>query len=150
MRVEPGLPILSPSMASAASSSSAATSGRKPWVYGLWYAESCLAFAGVWALMSDRTPRTFLEVAAFLLLCGAALAVPAHALRAALLHAGAGAAVRLRVLEVFLVLAAGGAAAALSTAHGWAAILCILLIGNALWALEMESRAAKRGRSLTS
>ena len=150
MRVEPGLPILSPSMASAVSSSPAATTGRKPWVYALWYAESCLAFAAVWALMSDRAPRTFLEVAAFLLLCGAALIVPAHALRAALLRAGAGAAVRLKLLEAFLVLAAGGTAAALSTAHGWAAIFCILLIGNALWALEMESRAAKRGRSLTS
>ncbi|HZL63744.1 MAG TPA: hypothetical protein VFD50_02190 [Thermoleophilia bacterium] len=132
----------------ASSSSSAATTGRKPWVYALWYVESCLAFAAVWALVSDRTPRTFLDVAAFLLLCGAALTVPAHALRAALLRAGA--AVRLRVLEVFLVLAAGGAAAALSTARGWAAIVCILLVGNALWALEMESRAAKRGRGVTS
>jgi hypothetical protein len=118
-------------------------------IYALWYAESCLAFAAVWALMSDRTPRTFLEVAAFMLLCGAALTVPAHALRAALLRAGAGAASRLRVLEVLLVLAAGGAAAALSTAHGWAAIVCILLVGNALWALELESRAAKRGRGVT-
>ena len=135
-------------MSSAASPSSAATTSRKPWIYGLWYAESCLAFAAVWALMSDHAPRTFLEVAAFMLLCGAALTVPAHALRAALLRTGA--AVRLRVLEVFLVLAAGGAAAALSTARGWAAIVCILLVGNALWALEMEARAAKRGRGLTS
>jgi hypothetical protein len=137
-------------MASAAPSSSVATAGRVPWVYALWYAESCLAFAGVWTLMSDRTPRTLVEVAAFLLLCGAALTVPAHALRAALLRGGAGAATRLRTLEVFLVLAAGGAAAALSTARGWAAIVCILLVGNALWALEMESRAAKRGRGVTS
>ena len=135
-------------MSSAASPSSAATTSRKPWIYGLWYAESCLAFAAVWALMSDHAPRTFLEVAAFMLLCGAALTVPAHALRAALLRASA--AVRLRGLEVFLVLAAGGAAATLSTAHGWAAIVCILLVGNALWALEMESRAAKRGRGVTS
>jgi hypothetical protein len=136
------------SASSAASPSSAATPGRKPWIYALWYAESCLAFAAVWALMGDRAPRTFLEVAAFLLLCGAALTVPAHALRAALLRAGGG--VRLRVLEVFLVLATGGSAAALSTAHGWAAMVCILLVGNALWALEMEGRAAKCGRGVTS
>lgn len=135
-------------MSSAASPSSASTTSRRLWIYALWYAESCLAFAAVWTLLSDRTPRTFLEVATFMLLCGVALTVPAHALRAALL--GVSAAVRLRVLEVFLVLAAGGAAAALSTAHGWAAIVCILLVGNALWALEMESRAAKRGRGVTS
>jgi len=134
-------------MSSAASPSSTATSSHKSWIYALWYAESCLAFAGVWTLMSDHTPRTFLAAAAFMLLCGAALTVPAHALRAALVRAGAGA--RLRVLEAFLVLAAGGAAAALSTAHGWAAIFCILLIGNALWALELESRAAKRGPGIT-
>ena len=137
-------------MSSTVSPSSAATAGRKPWVYVLWYAESCLAFAAVWTLMSDRTPRTLLEVAAFLLLCGAALTVPAHALRAALLRGGAVPVTRLRALEVFLVLAAGAAAAALSTARGWAAIVCILLVGNALWALEMESRAAKRGRRVTS
>ena len=150
MRDEPGLPILSPSMASTATSSSDTPAGRKPWIYALWYAESCLAFAGVWTFMSDRTPRTFLEVAAFLLLCGVALSVPALALRAALLHVGAGARARIRSLEAFLVLAAGGAAAALSTARGWAAIVCILLVGNALWALELESRAARRGRGVTS
>jgi hypothetical protein len=136
-------------MSSTASTPSAATAGRKPWVYALWYVESSLAIAGVWALMSDRAPRTLLDVATFLLLCGAALTLPAHALRAALLRFGAGSAVRIKMLEATLVLAAGGAAAALSAAHGWAAILCILLIGNALWALEAESRAAKRGRGVT-
>jgi hypothetical protein len=149
LRDQPGLPILSPSMASAASPSSNAATSRKPWVYALWYAESCLAFAAVWALMGDRTPHTFLDVAAFMLVCGAALSAPALALRAALLHAGAGAAARRRLLEGFLVLAAGGAAAALNTARGWAAIVCILLVGNALWALELESRAAKRGPGVT-
>ena len=150
MRNEPGLPILTPSMASTASSSSDTSAGRKPWLYALWYVESCLAFAVVWTLMGDRTPRTLIEVAAFLLLCGAAFSAPALALRAALLRIGAGAGARVRSLEAFLVLAAGGAAAALSTASGWAAIVCILLVGNALWALEMEARAAKRGRGLTS
>jgi hypothetical protein len=150
LRDELGLPILSPSMSSAASPSSAATAGRKSWVYALWYAESCLAFAGVWALTSDRTARTLLEVAAFLLLCGAALTVPAHVLRAAQLRAGVAAATRLRVLEVFLVLAAAGTAAAISTDRGWTAIVCVLLIGNALWALELELRSAKRGPGVTS
>ena len=117
-------------------------------MYALWYAESCLAFAGVWALTSDRTPRTFLEVATFMLLCGAALTVPAHALRAALVRAGA--VTRLRVLEAFLVLAAAGTAAAISTDRGWTAIVCILLIGNALWALELELRSAQRGPGVTS
>jgi len=132
-----------------APASSARAIRRKPWIYALWYAESCLAFAAVWALLSDHAPRTVLEVAGFLLLCGAALALPARVLRTALLCRGVGAGWRLRVLESFLVLAAGGAAAALSTAHGWAAIICILLIGNALWALEMESRAANRSRGVT-
>ena len=118
-------------------------------LYGLWYAESCLAFAALWTLLGDHAPRTLLAVAAFLLLCGVALAVPAHALRAALSRAGVRAGRRLKALESFLVLAAGGTAAALSTAHGWAAIICILLVGDALWALEMESRAARRGPGVT-
>jgi hypothetical protein len=132
-----------------ASASTARAAARTPWIYALWYAESCLAFAAVCTLLGDHAPRTLLAVAAFLLLCGVALAVPAHALRAVLLRAGVGGGRRLKALELFLVLATGGAAAALSTAHGWAAIVCILLIGNALWALEMEARAAKRGPGVT-
>lgn len=138
------------STSSQAPAASAPSAARSAWIYALWYAESCLAFAAVWALLGDRSPRTFLEVAAFLLLCGAALTLPAHALRTALLRGGVGDPKRLKALEVFLVLAAGGAAAALSTEHGWAAIVCILLIGNALWALELESRAAGRGSGVTS
>jgi hypothetical protein len=139
----PAAPVLS------AATAVAPGAARKRSVYALWYAESCLAFAAVWTLLGDHAPRTLLAVAAFLLLCGVALAVPGHALRAWMLRAGVGAGRRVKALEAFLVLAAGGAAAALSTAHGWAAIICILLVGDALWALEMESRAAKRGPGVT-
>ncbi len=134
---------------SAAAAATAAVPHRT-WIYALWYIESCLAFAAVWALLGDRTPRTFLEAAAFLLLCGAALTLPAHVLRAGMLRRDVRGARRIKTLEVLLVLAAGGVAAALSTAHGWAAIVCILLVGNALWALELEGRAARRGPGVTS
>jgi hypothetical protein len=137
-------------MSSAAPRPSAHPGTRRPWLYALWYCEGCLAAAAIWALLSDRAPATLVQATAFLILCGAALAVPAHALRTLLIRRGARDGVRVRLLEAFLVLAAAGTAAALSTAHGWGAIVCILLIGNALWALELESRAAKRARRLTS
>ena len=127
-----------------------ADAGRKPGLYGLWYVEASLAFAAVWALLSGGAPGTLLAVVAYLLVCGAALTLPAHALRLALARAGVRHALRVRVLEVFLVMVAAATAATLSTDRGWAAIVYILLIGNALWALELEQRAAERGPGITS
>jgi hypothetical protein len=149
LRDEPSLPILTHSMSPADSQPGTRTAARKRWLYALWYAEACLAVAAVWAELSDRAPHTLLEVVAFLLLCGAALTMPARTLRALLMRGRVRGGLRLRGLELFLVLAAAGTAAALSTAHGWAAVVCILLVGNALWALELEWRAAHRGRGVS-
>ena len=45
-------------------------------------------------------------------------------------------------LQSSLALAAAATVATLSTQRGWAAIVCILLVGNALWALELELRVS--------
>lgn len=50
---------------------------------------------------------------------------------------------RLLVLESMLAVSAAAAAAAIGSAHGWAAVICILLVGNPLWALEFELRGTR-------
>jgi len=49
---------------------------------------------------------------------------------------------RRKTLQVLLALSAGATAATLGASLGWGAILCILLTGNTLWALEMDLREA--------
>jgi len=115
--------------------------GRRWRLFLLWYIEACAAGAAVWALTEDARPRALLTALAYLLLCGAALALPAHILRLLVTALRASPAYRRLALQLFLAFAASATAAALSTARGWAAIICILLVGNALWALELELRA---------
>jgi hypothetical protein len=106
----------------------------------LWYVEVCIAGAAIWALTDGGRPRALLAALAYLLLCGAALAVPAHALRLLLTVLPVSPAHRLLALQLFLGFAAAATSATLSSEEGWAAIICILLIGDALWALELELR----------
>jgi len=107
----------------------------------LWYVEACTAGAAFWALAEDARPRALLAALAYFLLCGAALALPAHILRLFLTTLRARPAYRRLALQLFLAFAAAATTATLSTERGWAAIVCILLVGNALWALELDLRA---------
>jgi hypothetical protein len=107
----------------------------------LWYVEVCIAGAAIWALTDGGRPRALLTALAYLLLCGAALALPAHILRLLLTALPVSPACRRLALQLFLAFGAGATSATLSTDRGWAAIICILLIGDALWALELELRA---------
>ena len=107
----------------------------------LWYVEVCIAGAAILALTHGGRPHTLLTVLAYLLLCGAALALPAHILRVLLTALPVSPAYRRLALQLFLAFGAAATSATLSTDRGWAAIICILLIGNALWALELELRA---------
>lgn len=108
-------------------------------VVALWTAEGCAALAAAWALAGGRDPKAMIGALGYLLLCGVALLVPAHALRAGL--AGASARRRRSALQLVLALSAAAVAGSLSTGHGWAGIVFILLLGDALWALELELRA---------
>jgi NhaP-type Na+/H+ or K+/H+ antiporter len=114
--------------------------GRRWRLILLWYVEGCAAGAGVWTLTHDARPQTFVAAFAYFLLCGAALALPAHILRHLLTTAGVPPAYRRLALQLLLAFAAAATAATLSTAQGWAAIVFILLVGDALWALELELR----------
>jgi NhaP-type Na+/H+ or K+/H+ antiporter len=114
--------------------------GRRWRLFLLWYVEICAAGAAVWALTGDARPRTLLVAFAYFLLCGAALALPAHVLRHLLTTAGVPPAYRRLALQLLLAFAAAATAATLSTAQGWAAIVFILLVGDTLWALELELR----------
>ncbi len=83
-----------------------------------------------------------LTAVVYLGLCAAALTLPGAALRTAAAAVGLGPSRRRFVLQLYLALSAGAVAAALGTQRGWAAVVAILLTGNALLALEMEARAA--------
>ena len=122
--------------------------GHRWQVVLLWYVEACAAGAAIWALADGGRPHTLLTALAYLLLCGATLALPAHVLRVLLMALPVSAAYRRLALQLFLAFAAAATSATLSTDRGWAAIICILLIGNALWALELELRleAAENAR----
>lgn len=104
----------------------------------LWYLEAGAAF---WALAEDARPCALLTALDYFLLCGAALALPAHILRLLLTTLRLPPAYRRLALQLFLAFAAAATSATLSTERGWAASVCILLVGNALWALELELRA---------
>jgi len=120
-----------------------------PDVYGhgghlslLWYLEACAAGAAFRALAEDARPRALLTALAYSLLCGAALALPAHILRLLLTTLRLPPAYHRLALQLFLAFAAAAASATLNTESGWAAIVCILPVGgNASWALELELRA---------
>lgn len=122
--------------------------GRRWRLVLLWYLEACIAAAALWAVAADRPPRSALTVACYLALCGAALTGPGHIVRALCRAAGLSAARRRLVLQLFLALTAAATAATLSTQRGWSAIVCILMLGSALWALELDLRAdaARTGR----
>lgn len=114
--------------------------GRRWRLLLLWYLEGAAAFAACWALFRGGSPRSALTVLAYLVLCGAALCLPAHALGLGLRQVGATRASRRSALQLLFALAAAATVAALSTERGWAAIVCILLLGDTLWALELEHR----------
>lgn len=115
--------------------------GRRWKWFVLWYAEACVAVAAVWALTQGADLRGVALACAYLICCGVALSVPGHALRLGLARLGVTASRRRTALQILLALAAALTAATLGTARGWAAIVCILLTGSALWALEVEARS---------
>jgi NhaP-type Na+/H+ or K+/H+ antiporter len=115
--------------------------GRRWKLFLLWYAEACVALAAIWALSQGADLPGVARAFAYLLVCGVALGIPGHALRLGLARLGVPPARRRAALQILLALAAALTAATLGTARGWAAIVFILLTGNALWALEMEARA---------
>lgn len=107
----------------------------------LWHLEAGAAGAAFWALAEDARPCVYLTALAYFLLCGAALALPAHILRLLLTTLRLPPAYRRLALQLLLAFAAAATSATLNTERGWAASVCILLVGNALWALELELRA---------
>jgi hypothetical protein len=115
--------------------------GDRHWLPALWLAEACIAVGAVATLARGGTPRDMVMVIGFLALCAAALVLPGAALRRLMNGLGVGAQRRYFVLQLYLALAAGAVAATLGTARGWAAVVAILLTGNALLALELEARA---------
>lgn len=117
---------------------------KRPRLAALWAAEGCVAAAAVITLARGGGPRELLGAAAYLALCVAALLVPGPLLQRAAGALGLSPRRRRLALQLYLVLAAGAVAATLSTGRGWAAVVAVLLTGNALLALELESRGAFR------
>ncbi|MFA4965667.1 MAG: hypothetical protein WC709_08555 [Thermoleophilia bacterium] len=119
----------------------AAVYGRRWRLHLLWYLEGATAFAACWAYFTHGSPRAAFTVLAYLALCGAALALPGHALRLSLRRLGAAPAARRVALQLLFAFAAAAIIAALSTGRSRAAIVCILLLGSTLWGLELEQRS---------
>jgi hypothetical protein len=115
--------------------------GDRPWLPVLWLAEACIAVGAVVTLARGGAPRDMLVAVAYLILCAAALSLPGPLLRRALTGLGLGAERRRLVLQLYLAVAAGAVAATLGTQRGWAAVVAILLTGNAILTLELEARA---------
>jgi hypothetical protein len=118
--------------------------GRRWRLCALWYGEAAAAAAALWALMHGGGWRAALTTLLYLLVCGAALTVPGQALRAFATAVHAGPRSRRLLLHALFVFSAAASAAALSTANVPAAVVFLLLLGNALWALELESRTRQR------
>ena len=116
--------------------------GRRWRFVAVWYLEGCVGVAALWALTHGHTLLATLPPLAFLVTCGAALTIPGHALRLVMLAAGLRGAIRCLATQIMLAVTAAATAAALSSQQGWVAIVCILLVGNSLWALELELRAS--------
>jgi hypothetical protein len=114
--------------------------GRRWWVFALWYLEACAMVAALYTVARGGLPQDMLAPLLFLVACGTALALPAHALRLGLTALAASAGTRRLALQLFLAICAAATAASLSVQQGWAAIICILLVGDALWALELDLR----------
>lgn len=114
--------------------------GERRWVAALWVVEICIAAGAVLTLARGGAPRDMLVTIGYLALCAACLTVPGSVLRWALAAVGLGAERRRLVLQLYLALAAAAVAAALGTSRGWAAIVAIMLTGNALLTLELEGR----------
>jgi hypothetical protein len=115
--------------------------GDRHWLPVLWLAEACIAAGAVVTLARGGAPRDMLLAVAYLALCAAALLLPGPLLRRVLRDLGLRPERRRLVLQLYLAVAAGAVAATLGTARGWAAVVAILLTGNALLTLELEARA---------
>jgi hypothetical protein len=115
--------------------------GDRRWLPALWFVEACIAVGAVVTLVRGGTPRDMLAAVGYLALCAAALALPGAGLRGIMSGLGVGVRRRRLVLQLYLALAAGAVAATLGTGRGWAAVVAILLTGNALLTLELEARA---------
>jgi NhaP-type Na+/H+ or K+/H+ antiporter len=118
--------------------------GDRHWLLALWLVEACVAAAAVLTLARGGAPRDLLLTLAYFALCALALTLPGPALRRAAAALGMPPQRRRLVLQLYLALAAAAVAATLGTARGWAAVVAILLMGNALLTLEVESRAGEQ------
>jgi hypothetical protein len=114
--------------------------GDRHWLPVLWIVEACVAGGAVLTLARGGSPGDMVLTIAFLFLCGATLTLPGPALRRVMVAARLSASRRQLVLQLYLALAAAAVAGALATARGWAAVVAILVTGNALLTLELESR----------
>jgi len=115
--------------------------GDRPWLPVLWLAEACIAAGAIVTLARGGAPRDMLVAIAYLALCAAALSLPGPLLRRALRGLGLRPERRRLVLQLYLAVTAGAVAATLGTQRGWAAVVAILLTGNAILTLELEARA---------
>ncbi len=114
--------------------------GERRWIAALWTVEACIAAGAVVTLARGGGPRDMLGTIGFLVLCAVALTVPGEVLCRALSALSLDPGRRHLALQLYLALAAAAVAAALGTTRGWAAIVAILLTGNALLTLELEAR----------
>lgn len=111
------------------------------WLPVLWLIEACIAAGAVVTLARGGAPRDMLVTTVYFALCGVALTLPGLGLRLIVTALGLSPRRRQLVLQLYLALAAAAVAAMLGTAHGWGAVVAIMLTGNALLTLEIESRA---------
>jgi hypothetical protein len=115
--------------------------GDRLWLPVLWIVEACVAIGAVLTLVRGGSPRDMVLTIAFLFFCGAALILPGPILRRVMAAVRLSPSRRRLVLQLYLALAAAAVAGTLGTARGRAAVVAILLTGNALLTLELESRA---------
>ena len=113
------------------------------WLYGLWYFLGCLGVACFWASRQARPAAALATGLAYLLGCGAALFVPGVLIGAGSVAARLTPRRHRALLDGYFIAAAGLAVATILSGHLTATPLLILLVGNAILALDAQERATR-------
>ena len=114
------------------------------WLYSVWYALACLGAASLWAGHRGRPLEALATGLAYLLCCGAALFVPGALIGAGSVAARLSPRRHRALLDGYMIGAASIALATILFGHRTATPVFILLVGNAILALDAQARETRR------
>jgi uncharacterized membrane protein YecN with MAPEG domain len=120
---------------------------RRCWLYAVWYVLICLGLACLWALRTARPIDVAPTALAYLLCCGVALFVPGILIGAISAAARLSPSRHRGLLDGYFIAAAALSVATILSGHLTATPVFILLVGNAILALDAQERASRRSHA---